>query len=115
MTGTVEKAVRKGMGSRTLEASGEPAAMQAESQQRNITATQHKEGEAEAECCAGAGDGQLSVKSFRTMRQRLAPRAPRTANSLLRAAARASSRLERLTQAMRRMTPTADQRTMSER
>ena len=66
------------------------------------------EGEPQAQHCARAGQDRLSVSSCRTMRPRLAPSAPRIANSLPRGEARASSRLERLTQAMSRIAPTAD-------
>src|SRR5277367_458312 len=49
------------------------------------------------------------------MRARVAPRAERMANSFEREAAQARRRFERLTQAMSRMPPTADQSTTSER
>ena len=55
------------------------------------------------------------MSSWRTMRPRLAPSAPRTANSLARAAARASSRLERFTPAMSRIAPTANHNAISDR
>src|ERR1035438_952681 len=49
----------------------------------------------------------LSVRSWRTMRPRSAPRAVRMANSRLRAVERASSRLATLAQAMISTNPTA--------
>ncbi len=45
------------------------------------------------------------MSNWRTMRPRLAPSAPRTANSLARAAARAKSKLERFTPAISRIAP----------
>ncbi len=50
---------------------------------------------------------RLSARSWRTTRPRAAPRANRTAISRRRAAARASSMLATLAQAMRRIRPTA--------
>src|SRR5579872_1906470 len=50
----------------------------------------------------------LSVSNWRSKRQRLAPRARRTAISLRRATARASKRLATLAQAIRRSNATAD-------
>ena len=57
----------------------------------------------------------LSVISCRTMRARLAPSALRIANSLLRAAARASSRFDKFTHAISRIIPTATHSTISDR
>ena len=58
---------------------------------------------------------RLSVSSWRISRPRPAPSALRMANSLLRAAARASSRFERFTQTISRIRPTAHQSTISDR
>src|SRR5579862_8861813 len=52
---------------------------------------------------------RLSVSSCRTIRLRGAPRALRIANSLLRAAERASSRFDRFTHTISRISPTAPQ------
>jgi len=57
----------------------------------------------------------LSVSNCRTRRIRLAPRAVRSAISLRRDAARASSRLATLAQAMSSTTPTAPSNTNSAR
>ena len=76
--------------------------------------TNQSEGEQEAEDSSSTRETKLSVNDWRTMRPRLAPRAPRIANSLERAAERARRRLERLTPAMRRIAPTADQNTISD-
>jgi len=56
---------------------------------------------------------KLSVSSCRTIRTRLAPSAPRIANSFERAAALASNRLDRFTHAISMIIPTAPHNILS--
>ena len=60
-----------------------------------------------------AAISRLSVSNWRTRRERLAPRAARTANSCSRVVALASIRLARFAQAISRTNPTAPSRISS--